>query len=457
MLTIHTFLPYVPSIVLPQGITGKPHEPVVRRRITDAGVPRAPLVSPDCTSVVPVNVGVHLPLPDGCPLMPPEPKPASDVTVNDAGNLDYVSREMALDGFAPHEYLAYIACEDFKAFFNQFVLHPSEWSSFCLAFLRDGDLYIASERVLCFGCAPSSGIAQRFAHLVRSIVTERMIAADAPFVADIRRRAGTHLRAWFAQRDALSAETGRLQALFFHISIYTDDAGQGAVGCARMELFLKIWTEACAELCIECAAEHKRSLCTFALNLSVILCLNLSVLLPTAKVISAASDLTDVCSGEPVPFTQCRKAFDLVCHFCDALGIPRATMYGMYADFREGSKEPNALIRPSPATIAACKRWLVILRTRICGSFTPELRSGRTVFRGPTQVTVYTDASEEGLCGFCHGYYFKLCLSRQWAAPPQVARAWDGNDRTLLAPYQQGHPRSALRGPGPRNRRPRGR
>jgi hypothetical protein len=141
--------------------------------------------------------------------MQPEEKPASDVTVNDSGNLTYVARAMALDGFAPDEYHAYLACDDFKAFFNQFVLHPSEWSRFCLAFLRDGDLYVASESVLGFGCAPSSGIAQRFAHLVRKIVTERMIAADAPFVTDLRRRAGKHLCAWFAQRDALSAETGR--------------------------------------------------------------------------------------------------------------------------------------------------------------------------------------------------------------------------------------------------------
>jgi hypothetical protein len=105
-----------------------------------------------------------------------------------------MARAMALNGFAPHEYLAYLTCDDFKAFFNQFALHPSEWSCFCLAFLRGWDLYVASVRVLCFGCAPSSGIAQRVAHLVRQIVTERMIAADTPFVADLRRLACKHLR-----------------------------------------------------------------------------------------------------------------------------------------------------------------------------------------------------------------------------------------------------------------------
>jgi hypothetical protein len=183
----------------------------------------------------------------------------------------------------------------------------------------------------------------------------------------------------------------------------------------------EIWTETCAELCIECAAAHKRSLGTFILSLGVILCHTLrGIFIPTAKVLSASSDLTDVHSGEPNPFSKCRRVFGLVGHFCDALGIPRATMYGMYADIREGNMDPNALIRASPSTIAACGRWLEILRTRVCGSFAPEHRSGRTSFVGPTQVCVYTDASEEGLCGFCHGYFFKVRLSRRWAALPMA-------------------------------------
>jgi hypothetical protein len=115
---------------------------------------------------------------------------------------------------------------------------------------------VASERVLGFGCSPSSGIVQHFPHLVRKIVTERMIAADAPFVADLSQRGGRHLCAWFAQHDALSAATGWPQALFFHIGIYTDDAGKGAAGCARMKCFVKVLTAMCEELCIECTAAH---------------------------------------------------------------------------------------------------------------------------------------------------------------------------------------------------------
>jgi hypothetical protein len=92
----------------------------------------------------------------------------------------------------------------------------------------------------------------------------------------------------------------------------------------------------------------------------------------------------------------------------------------MYADFREGSKDPNALIRASPSTIAVCGRWLEILCTRICWSFAPEHHSSRTSFVRPTQVSIYTDASEEGLWGFCHCYYFKVSLSQRWAALPMA-------------------------------------
>jgi hypothetical protein len=31
---------------------------------------------------------------------------------------------------------------------------------------------------------------------------------------------------------------------------------------------------------------------------------------------------------------------------------------------------------------------------------------------------VYTDASEEGLCGFCHGHYFRIDLTPEWAILP---------------------------------------
>jgi hypothetical protein len=336
---------------------------------------------------VSVNDGVHMPLADGLPCSPPEDKQGVGVNVNDNSILSYLVEAMRKDNFALHEYQTFLTCDDFSAFFNQFTLHPSERSRFCLTFLRDGDLYVAAKLVLGFGCTPSSGIAQRFTHLVRQIVSERMAAEDVRFVADLRRLAGPHVRAWFAIRDALTAETGVEQALLFCINIYTDDSCKGAVGCARMLRFLRIWTKTCLELYILCAAAHKRGLCTYVGSLGVILCHTLRcVFITTAKVISASADLTGIHAGELTPFFKCHKVFGLTGHFCDALCLQRATLYGMYADFLEGCKEPNALIRPSASTIATCGLWLEILCTRIFGSFSPACHSGRTSYTSVTQV-----------------------------------------------------------------------
>jgi hypothetical protein len=65
---------------------------------------------------------------------------------------------------------------------------------------------------------------------------------------------------------------------------------------------LRIWMEMCAELGVLCADPHKRSLCTFILLLGVVPCHTLCcVFIPTAKVISASADLTDIQSGEFTP------------------------------------------------------------------------------------------------------------------------------------------------------------
>jgi hypothetical protein len=147
--------------------------------------------------VVPINIGVRLPSPDGKVLSTPEVKLAIEVVVNDARGLSFVAEAMAKDSSPPHECLFYAAdaaCNYFISFFNQFVLHPSEWSRFCLACTRNGDIHVTSKHILYFGCAPSIDIAKRFAHLVRQIVIERMIANDTPFVEDLRRHHGDPLR-----------------------------------------------------------------------------------------------------------------------------------------------------------------------------------------------------------------------------------------------------------------------
>jgi hypothetical protein len=273
--------------------------------------------------------------------------------------------------------------------------------------------------VLGFGCAPSSGIAQRFAHLVREVVTTRMIAADAEAMVELRARAGQHTRAWFARRDALTALTGRPQALLFTISIYTDDSAKNAVGCVRMLVFIITWTDTCDDLGIICADPHKRGLGLLILCLGIILCHTFrGAFVPVAKVLRASADIMVVLSHEPAAFSMARSVFGLLGHISDALCLSMSLSYGLFNQYNEGDLEPNEPLVLNDRIHAVCERWLVRLRSEVCGAFSLSARGEQARYLGLTQASVYTDASEEGLCGFCHGHYFRVDLTPEWAVLP---------------------------------------
>jgi hypothetical protein len=53
-----------------------------------------------------------------------------------------------------------------------------------------------------------------------------------------------------------------------------------------------------------------------------------------------------------------------------------------------------------------------------------------------TQVSVYTDASEEGLCGFCHCHYFRVNLTAEWAVLPMPVHKFVAYYGGVLAFHQ---------------------
>jgi hypothetical protein len=420
ILSVHASMPFIPCVILPQGSIGKIHEPDKRHCITDAGAPRAPLTSSMGTEIVPINISVLTPRADSSSSMQAERKPRFSHVRNDSKILNSAAKALEANGEPPEVCRVYAACDEFKAFFHQCCLHTSELSSFLLTLLRDGLIHVASERVLGFGCAPSSGIAQRFAHLVREVVTARMLVADTEAMAELRARAGPHMRAWFARRDALTALTGRPQALLFAISIYTDDSAQNAVGCVRMVVFVITWTDTCDDLGIICADPHKRGgLVTFILCLGIVLCHTFrGAFVPVTKVLRASADIVIVFSHEPSTFSTARSVFCLLCHISDALCLSPSLSYGLFNQYKEGGLEPNEPLVLNDRTRAACERWLVRLRSKVCGAFSPSAQGEQARYLCPTQVSVYTDASEEGLCGFCHGHYFRVDLTPEWAVLP---------------------------------------
>jgi hypothetical protein len=186
-----------------------------------------------------------------------------------------------------------------------------------------------------------------------------------------------------------------------------------------MVVFVITWTDVCDDLGVICADPHKRGLCTFILCLGIILCHTFrGAFVPVAKVPRASADIMTVLSHEPAAFSMARSVFCLLCHISDALGLSPSLSYGLFSQYKEGNLEPNDPLVLNDRTRAACGRWLERLRSEVCGSFSPAARGEQARYLGPTQVSIYTDASEEGLCGFCHGHYFWLDLTAEWAVLP---------------------------------------
>jgi hypothetical protein len=164
----------------------------------------------------------------------------------------------------------------------------------------------------------------------------------------------------------------------------------------------------------------KRGLGTFILCLCIVLCHTFrGAFVPVAKVLLPSADIVVVVlSHEPAAFSMARSVFGLLGHISDALCLSPSLSYGFFSQYKEGCLEPNEPLVLNDRTRAACERWLVRLLSEVCGAFSPSARGEQARYLGPTQASVYTDASEEGLCGFCHGHYFRIDLTPEWAVLP---------------------------------------
>jgi hypothetical protein len=129
ILSVHASMSFIPGVIIPQGSIGKIHEPDKRRRITDAGAPRAPLTSGMGTAIVPINVGVLIPRAYGSSPMQEERTPRFGHVRGDSKILNSAAKALEADGEPPEVCRVYAAWDDFKAFFHQFCLHTSRPSS----------------------------------------------------------------------------------------------------------------------------------------------------------------------------------------------------------------------------------------------------------------------------------------------------------------------------------------
>ena len=127
---------------------------------------------------------------------------------------------------------------DFKDFFNQLHLHPSQTWMATILWSEAGRMRHYIEKSLAFGQKKSSNYAQRWANAVITIMWSRFDAEERKLFdaeTDPERRAVIN------QRDALSTLTGRNEMRCAAAHVYTDDTIGLVVGFERFVRLITCW------------------------------------------------------------------------------------------------------------------------------------------------------------------------------------------------------------------------
>ena len=223
----------------PRGITPKGRDGLDVRVTTDGGAPRKPTNPPSIS----LNDALR------SATWPKEIKPTLAEAAHDLAVLQHIANVLGEE--------VYVLADDYKAFFNQFATHPSEWWKSCFMWLRlsggePAPVWIR-EHVLGFGLSLSSNIVQRFANAMLSVLEQRVDAEEA---ALCELDTNPVLRAVLAARRTLGPNEARLWSAF----VYTDDKFIMAVGAARMARVLGTWGTLTGDVETLMAGESKRQI-----------------------------------------------------------------------------------------------------------------------------------------------------------------------------------------------------
>ena len=213
-----------PFVCQSQGTVEKKLKPGAPRRIQDPGQPRRPFAAPDRTPVVPTNEQMER------DEQPPERKSLTLHVLRDLAIL------LAISLVWKEPLLAFT--HDFKDFFNQLHLHPSQTWMATILWSEAGRMRHYIEKSLAFGQKKSSNYAQRWANAVITIMWSRFDAEERKLFdaeTDPERRAVIN------QRDALSTLTGRNEMRCAAAHVYTDDTIGLVVGFERFVRLITCW------------------------------------------------------------------------------------------------------------------------------------------------------------------------------------------------------------------------
>ena len=222
--------------------------------------------------------------------------------------------------------------DDFKDFFNQLYLRPSQrWLS-TLIWLQlgaNGPAYShIMELSLGFGCNVSSNYAQRFAHELVRLFCQRFDAEEA---AILDAETDPSRRAWLDARRKLGTITGNNEARLYSLMCYTDDPHGMCVGVDRLVRMLRCWRGLTLAINARMAIAAKRQAGTSALWLGIRSLTTLGVVtVPPAKRTRATNVLRNIVNGDSVQMGELKSLAGLLEHLRPFADDVAGIMYGFH-------------------------------------------------------------------------------------------------------------------------------
>ena len=484
---VYKSLPLFPCYLNGQGSVPRKKEADRHRRTTEAGGPRQDIFDSSGLRVLSLNEAsrlFHMPqhymsrVIDGTPAqrtsyaswlsskgLPPSARYSNSARAEQLKVLKYPLEVKPLVGslvqdLAPLRHAAsvlgeplYIFNDDAKDFFNQLKLSREDYHKLCVAWLDlDFDsaetarppgssppLRIIAERVLGFGCASATNVAQRFAESLLFLFRSDFDQEEKDYLCeDCDPRAS--FDAWRSARVKLSPAhqtfidangeeqvlPGSAQLRLYTSFIYTDDFVFVAVGVSRAIRMLRAWKRHTDWLRLIMAIPIKRALGTWTEWLGVTIATQMGlILVPPPKLIRASLSLDSALLGA-LTFDQYRSLVGLLEHFRSILGEARNIMYGLYRphDPETGAAAtgPSTIVAPCVLMVKQLRAWSARL-TRCAGITILEKRSGAVRAAGASIVITSdaaNDATYSGIGGYCYGYYWHYKLSPQEALTTHI-------------------------------------
>ena len=399
-------IPLVPYFCAACGSVCRPLEPDRPRCTNDAGAPRRDVWDDDGIRVVPLNEAISE------SWWPKEVKPSAlDVMI--------VMRVLQEAAQALGETI-FCICDDYKSFFNQLRLSPSEYcKTGAVHPPRAGQQYatFAYDRVLGFGLKMASNIAQRFADFLVHVFKK----AVKPVMEQIAERlcqSNAKFKDWWASRSAL----GEWQATLVTMLMYCDDPIIICVGAEMTHRALKVWDWMAKSGNTMMAIPEKRTLGMAAKWIGIKFFVALGVSAVTAqKVLRAFTSIEDANEGS-LNRDQYRSLIGFLEHVRGVLFLRGDKMYGLYEPLNWALEPMEKVQLPQLAKLQLSRfKHRLSVQAGSSVEHTQAFLSGKPMAKinhslPARRWAVFNDAAKEGtdapgLGGWTCGYVWRAPLT----------------------------------------------